>query len=247
MMLVVPLVQIIAAVSVPVWMALSYVTSKRHIYFFAGAINVASGLLVIFVETPEAMLAVVAFFATSLVVVYMVPFAMLPDVIENDFRRTGRRREGMFTSLFAIAMKLSSTVAVTISNAFLKEAGYAAPMSTCGAAGAGVTSDLGADLDQQPKAVLILLRMLIGPIPGCFILIAIAMAYLSPGRTQVVRGNSQTPQVWSSDDSHVPKAAVEAICTPAETIDVQKDAAPAVSRTSKPVFCFSLKAFGLPF
>ena len=34
--------------------------------------------------------------------------AMLPDTIEHDFRRTGLRREAMFSAVYSVAEKLAS-------------------------------------------------------------------------------------------------------------------------------------------
>ena len=40
--------------------------------------------------------------------------SMLPDVIEYDFRRTGLRREGIFSGLYSVVEKVASTLAPSI-------------------------------------------------------------------------------------------------------------------------------------
>jgi len=193
--LAVPSVSVTALISIPFWTVVAHKTSKRHVYFMAGPILAASLLAMAIINNETAVLVLALCFGSSFSVVYMVPFAMLPDVVERDARRSGRRREGIFVSLFAVSLKLSTTLAMTISNMLLKEAGYVAPVSTCG----GV-ADVGADSDTdlaavQPKAVLILLRLLCGIIPASLMLIAMVMAFLSQGRDEtMVRDDLQTPK-----------------------------------------------------
>eukprot|EP00501_MAST-03F_sp_TOSAG23-6_P001688 GSMAST32.ASY1.ANO1.1759.1 assembled CDS len=59
----------------------------------------------------------VAFFqGFSLAVCYLVPYSMLPDVIEADELKTGKRREGQYSGFFVVFMKLSVTGALALSN-----------------------------------------------------------------------------------------------------------------------------------
>jgi len=190
---VVPLVSITAICFVPFWMVACHRTSKRTVYFCAGAIIGASFMGITFIESKEGVLGLSCSIGSCLTVVYMVPLAMLPDVVEEDVRRTGRRREGMFTSLFAVSLKLSSTLALTMSNLILKEAGYVAPVSTCGGRMANMDLDSDADMAQQPQAVLTRVRLLCGVIPASLMLIAMAMAFLSQGRPQTVRNDARIP------------------------------------------------------
>jgi len=188
----VPLVAVTGMGCVPFWMVVGHRTSKRTMYFCSGTMMAASFLAMTFIESKEALLAVATSFGCCLTAVYMVPWAMLPDVVEEDVRRTGRRREGMFTSLFAVSLKLSSTLALTMSNLILKEAGYVAPVSTCGGGVADMDTDSDADLSRQPQAVLLGVRLLCGVIPASLLFIAMATALFSKGRTHEAENDTQT-------------------------------------------------------
>jgi len=51
--------------------------------------------------------------------------ALLPDVIEYDYRRTGERREGMFAAFYSLVEKTSFAFAPLIIGPMLAYAGYA--------------------------------------------------------------------------------------------------------------------------
>ena len=63
---------------------------------------------------------------------YMIPYSMLPDVIEEDELKTGKRREGVYFGFFTISLKLSVTMALSFINFALSAAEYEKPSSTCG-------------------------------------------------------------------------------------------------------------------
>jgi len=44
---------------------------------------------------------------TCISVPYVIPYSMLPDVIEEDERRTGKRREGIYFGFFTVFLKVS--------------------------------------------------------------------------------------------------------------------------------------------
>jgi len=191
--LVMPGTAVTAGISIPIWTVICYRTSKRFVYLVAGAILVPTLFSMVLITSETAAIIAACCFGSGIMVLYMVPWAMLPDVVEWDVHRTGRRREGMFGSLFAVTLKLSSTLALTLGNLLLEVAGYAAPLSTCG----GVVDDADAgsdtDLARQSKAVPMVLRLLCGVIPGSLVSIALVMAFLSQGREQTEIKDMQTP------------------------------------------------------
>lgn len=50
--------------------------------------------------------------------------SMLPDTIENDFRRTGLRREGVFAGVYTTVEKMASAFAVAMTGIILAAVGY---------------------------------------------------------------------------------------------------------------------------
>jgi GPH family glycoside/pentoside/hexuronide:cation symporter len=71
------------------------------------------------------VLAVMAGFGVS--TAYLVPWSMLPDVIELDELNTGQRREGIFYSFIVFVQKICLGIAVNIVLQQLGTAGYIKP------------------------------------------------------------------------------------------------------------------------
>ncbi|MEL7510329.1 MAG: MFS transporter [Cyanobacteria bacterium J06554_1] len=58
---------------------------------------------------------------------YLVPFAMLPDVIDDEELRTGERQEGMFISLMVFLQKVGVAIAIFLSGWMLDWANQIGP------------------------------------------------------------------------------------------------------------------------
>merc|ERR1712072_299458 len=107
----------------------------------------------------------------------MIPYSMLPDVIEEDEIKTGKRREGIYFGFFTIFLKLSVTLALAFTNFALSIAGYEKPKSSCGVQESDSDDDLP---DEQPPEVIRIMRWLVGPIPACFFICAIILVRAFP-------------------------------------------------------------------
>ncbi len=93
---------------------------------------------------------------------YMVPFAMLPDVIDLDELNTGLRREGLYFSALVFLQKLGLALALFVSGQLLSWTGYAA------------------SADIQPTAALTAIRLLIGPLPALLLVVGLWFCYRYP-------------------------------------------------------------------
>jgi glycoside/pentoside/hexuronide:cation symporter, GPH family len=93
---------------------------------------------------------------------YMVPFAMLPDVIDLDELNTGLRREGLYFSALVFLQKLGLAIALFISGQILSLTGYVA------------------HADTQPAAALNAIRLLIGPLPALLLAGGLWFCYRYP-------------------------------------------------------------------
>jgi glycoside/pentoside/hexuronide:cation symporter, GPH family len=98
---------------------------------------------------------------------YLVPWSMLPDVIELDELRTGQRREGIFYSFMVFLQKICLGVAVAAVLQSLEWTGYLHP-----------TADVAAPI--QPAAVLTAIRLSIGPVPTLSLICGLVCAYFYP-------------------------------------------------------------------
>ena len=56
----------------------------------------------------------------SIAVNFLLPWSMLPDVIDDFMLKTGTRRESVFYSFYVFFTKLASGLAVSASTAFLE-------------------------------------------------------------------------------------------------------------------------------
>ncbi|MGK7874202.1 MAG: MFS transporter, partial [Xenococcaceae cyanobacterium] len=97
-------------------------------------------------------------------VAYLVPGAMLPDVIDLDQLRTGQRREGVFYGFVVFLLKLSEAIALLLIGKILDWMGYIP----------GAASNL------QPDSALWAIRALMGPIPASFLIGGLILAYFYP-------------------------------------------------------------------
>ena len=82
---------------------------------------------------------------------YLVPWSMVPDVVELDELQTGQRREGVFYGFFVFLQKMGLALGLFISGWVLDLSGY-------------IGSTPGAPDPIQPASALLALRVLIGPV-----------------------------------------------------------------------------------
>lgn len=93
---------------------------------------------------------------------YMVPFAMMPDVVDLDELNTGLRREGLYFSAVVFLQKLGLAVALFISGQMLSWTGFSPHATT------------------QSAATLWTIRLLIGPLPALLLLSSLWFAAQYP-------------------------------------------------------------------
>jgi GPH family glycoside/pentoside/hexuronide:cation symporter len=162
-------VQGTAMVMLFVWSAVSRRVGKRGTYFLGMGTWIIAQFGLFFLQPGQTgfmyFLAFVAGFGVS--VAYLVPWSMLPDVIELDELQTGQRREGIFYSLMVFLQKICIGLAVALVLELLGLTGYIKPTP--------------ADpLPVQPDAVLWVIRLAIGPFPTVFLIAGMVLTYLYP-------------------------------------------------------------------
>lgn len=157
-------VQSTAIVAILGWNWLGKRHDKRTI-FLAGAPLAALSLLGLILVQPEQIgfMYILGFFAgIGIATLYMVPFAMLPDVIDLDELTTGQRREGLYFSAVVFLQKLGLAIALFMSGQIIDWTGFTANVET------------------QPDQALWAIRLLIGPIPAMMILGSLVFALYYP-------------------------------------------------------------------
>jgi len=98
---------------------------------------------------------------------YVIPWAMIPDIIEYDELRTGQRREGSYYAFASFFQKLATGAAIWALGMALAWTGY-------------ITPTPGAPLPVQPPQAVQAIRFFIGPIPIILLMLAIVCAWYYP-------------------------------------------------------------------
>jgi glycoside/pentoside/hexuronide:cation symporter, GPH family len=162
-------VQGTALLMLSVWSRISQRVGKKAVYFMGSGFWVISqaGLFLLQPGQTAALyfLAVLAGLGVS--TAYLIPWSMLPDVIELDELETGQRREGLFYSFMAFLQKICLGIAVALVLLSLERAGYVSPTASVLA-------------PTQPPAALLAIRLAIGPLPTISLIGGIILAYFYP-------------------------------------------------------------------
>jgi glycoside/pentoside/hexuronide:cation symporter, GPH family len=144
---------------------------KKGVYYAGMIWWIVVSILLFIVQptwTPIAILVLGFCAGIGVAAAYLVPWAMLPDVIEMDELRTGRRREGAFYGFFVLLEKLGLAVGLGLVSLVLGLSGYITPP-------AGVTTPI-----VQPSSALLAIRLMIGPIPAIILAAGIYLVYKFP-------------------------------------------------------------------
>lgn len=153
----------VAIVMVPVWVLLTKKLGKAESYQLG--MSLYAGLLCYLPfakqgdPTTAYILAACAGVCHSAAL--MIPWAIIPDVVEYDELQNNERREGLFYGGTTFSYKLATALAVFISGIFLETIGY---------------------VPNVPQAAETVdgINILIGPVPACILLIGIIMSVRYP-------------------------------------------------------------------
>ncbi len=163
-------VQGVAIIMLFVWGAISKRVGKKAVYFMGMSLWIIAQGGLFFLQPGQDglmyVLAVMAGFGVS--TAYLIPWSMLPDVIELDELQTGQRREGVFYAFMILLQKIALAIALFLVGQALGAAGFVekAPNQLI--------------LPDQPASALLAIRIAIGPLPTLFLIFGLILAYLYP-------------------------------------------------------------------
>ncbi len=162
-------VQGTAFMVIGLWSWISVKVGKRMVYFLGMTFWIAAQFGLLFLQPGQVTLmftlAFIAGFGVS--VGYLIPNAMLPDVIELDELETGERREGVFFGFFVFLQKSALALGQFIVGVVLSVAGYQ-------------EAQQGVEVIEQPESALLAIRMSIGPLPMISLLLGLVACWLYP-------------------------------------------------------------------
>jgi GPH family glycoside/pentoside/hexuronide:cation symporter len=148
---------------------LSRRVGKRGIYFLGMTLWIIVQAGLVFVQPDQVRLMYVLAFAASFGVAtaYVVPWSMLPDVIELDELHTGQRREGVFYSFMTLLQKFGLAVGIFLVGQALELAGF-------------ISTTPGQPIPEQPDSALLAIRLAIGPLPTLCLILGLVLVYFYP-------------------------------------------------------------------
>lgn len=114
-------------IGIPIWVRAAKILGKRTAWVTALTLFALTALTWLLAERGDGMVPYLTrgfflgFFSAG---VLLMGFAILPDTIEYDYRRTGMRREGLFASVYSFAENSASAVGPLIVGFIMAFMGY---------------------------------------------------------------------------------------------------------------------------
>ena len=164
-------VQVTALLFVFIWSKISQKIGKQRTYVSGMGFWIVISFALFAVPADAAdfvPMLLGALAGVGVAVAYLIPWSMLPDVIEEDELKTGRRREGAFYGYFALLQKFGAAVGSGLIGLALAATGYITPPEN-------ITTPIA-----QPESALLAIRLMIGPIPAIMLAIGIVLALRFP-------------------------------------------------------------------
>jgi GPH family glycoside/pentoside/hexuronide:cation symporter len=151
------------------WQFVSQRIGKKAVYFFGSSIWIVAQAGLFLIQPGQVgLLYILAMMAgVGVSVAYLVPWSMIPDVIELDELNTGQRREGVFYSFMVLLQKFGLALALFLVGQALELAGF-------------ISSPPGGDVPVQPDSALLAIRIAVGPLPTIVLIIGLILAYFYP-------------------------------------------------------------------
>jgi GPH family glycoside/pentoside/hexuronide:cation symporter len=154
-----------AIFAIPLWNWMSNRLSKRSAYMAGITFWVVVQLVIITLGAGTSLpyiLILCAMAGIGVAAAHVLPWSILPDAIEWDEWKTGKRHEGMFYSLVTLSHKVATSIAILLVGLLLEAFAYQPNVSI-----------------QQPRAELAI-RLITGPIPAVLLCLGILCAVFYP-------------------------------------------------------------------
>lgn len=162
-------VQVTGLIMLFVWSAVSKRVGKKAVYFMGMILWIIAEIGLFSLQPGQIgwmyFLAVLAGFGVS--TAYLIPWSMIPDVIELDELQTGQRREGIFYGFMVLLQKVGLAIGLFLVGQILQISGF-------------IKSIPGQPEPVQPESALFAIRLLIGPVPTVILILGLVLAYFYP-------------------------------------------------------------------
>ena len=154
-------IQFSSFIWVLIWAKVSEKIGKQNVYYLGAGFFVLALMGLFFLQPGQYVLTFVlaAVAGIGISVGYLVPWSMVPDVIELDELETGQRREGVFYGFFVFLQKMGLALGLFVSGWVLELSGY-------------INATPGLPDPIQPDSALLAMRVLIGPVSAAILLLS---------------------------------------------------------------------------
>lgn len=162
-MKIIPVLMVMVGIFIPFWRSRSERWGKGRAYGTGLAIF-ACALTTSWLVGPgqlTAIMIVVGVVGLGISSHWILPWAMLPDVIDWDEAKNGRRRAGIHYGVYGLVDKISRTFGFVSVGWILDAAGYVPNVA-------------------QGEGASLAIRLLFGPVPGLLVLLAVPLLFFYP-------------------------------------------------------------------
>ncbi|NET70168.1 MAG: MFS transporter [Sphaerospermopsis sp. SIO1G2] len=162
-------VQGTALLMLSIWSYLSKKIGKKIVYFLGMSLWIiaASGLFFLQPNQIGLMYFMAIMAGCGVSTAYLIPWSMIPDVIELDQLLTGERREGIFYGFMVLLQKFGLAFGLFLVGNALQTFGFQEVIP-------------GQAAPIQPDSALFAIRIIIGPIPTICLIIGLIFTFFYP-------------------------------------------------------------------
>ncbi|MDJ0674456.1 MAG: MFS transporter [Calothrix sp. MO_167.B42] len=153
-----------------VWSNLSQRVGKKAVYFMGMSLWIIAQVGLFFLQPNQITLMYImtVMAGCGVSVAYLVPWSMIPDVIELDELQTGQRREGIFYGFMVLLQKFGLALGLFLVGMALEASGFREAIQ-------GQTA-----LPVQPESAILAIRLAIAPLPTICLIIGLFLTYFYP-------------------------------------------------------------------
>jgi GPH family glycoside/pentoside/hexuronide:cation symporter len=151
------------------WQFLAQYLDKKVIYCLGTFIWIGAEVGLWLVQPGQiALLYTLTIFAgVGVSVAYLIPWSMIPDVVDLDELNTGERREGIFYAFMVLLQKIGLALGLFLVGITLETAGF-------------IPRIPGEAIPIQPESALWAIRFAVAPLPAFFLLVSVILATFYP-------------------------------------------------------------------
>ncbi|SDQ90509.1 MFS transporter [Virgibacillus salinus] len=154
----------ISILSLPVWAKLTKIVGKKSaliIGLFIWIAGQAGWLLVSQASADFVVYIIGVVVGIGYGVAHVLPWAMLPEVVDMDEYQTGARREGVYAGVMTFFMKITNSIAIFLIGVILELSGYTAN-------------------EVQSETAMTTIQWTMSIAPGIFVIMALIATFLYP-------------------------------------------------------------------